>query len=251
MTGGWTLIPLAGPANRQGRIAADVIAGRDSRFRGTQGTSICQLFEAAIAQTGTSENSWKQLGDTDFDKIYLCEFARGLLSERPKCLAIKSCFASRTDGSWALGARRGRVSKRIDSFASGYQMGCTSYDLEEAELLRSPFGSAPKASELCGHGRSRRPAATRCAIGILSTTFLLDVRIHWLAVDRFRGHSNLPCRNSALAWRQAPRDREILVFCRSGQRAYYATRSSCRMGSKPAISRAACCHDLRVIFLLI
>ena len=52
MTGDWTLIPLAGPANRQGRIAADVIAGRDSKFRGTQGTSICKLFGATIAQSG-------------------------------------------------------------------------------------------------------------------------------------------------------------------------------------------------------
>ena len=57
VTGQWTLIPLAGPANRQGRIAADVIAGRDSRYRGTQGTSICQIFEAAIGQSGVSEKT--------------------------------------------------------------------------------------------------------------------------------------------------------------------------------------------------
>ena len=55
VTGQWSLVALAGPANRQGRIAAEVIAGRDARFRGTQGTSICQIFEAAIAQTGASE----------------------------------------------------------------------------------------------------------------------------------------------------------------------------------------------------
>ena len=57
VTGEWTLIPLAGPANRQGRIAADVIAGRKSKFRGTQGTSICKLFGATIAQTGVSEKT--------------------------------------------------------------------------------------------------------------------------------------------------------------------------------------------------
>ena len=55
VTGQWTLIPLAGPANRQGRIAADVIAGRQSHYRGTQGTWICQVFEGAIASTGASE----------------------------------------------------------------------------------------------------------------------------------------------------------------------------------------------------
>ena len=67
----WGLIPLAGPANRQGRIVADVNAGRDARFRGTQGTSICKLFDAAIAQTGVSEKQLIAFGDTDFDKIYL------------------------------------------------------------------------------------------------------------------------------------------------------------------------------------
>ncbi|HUV12328.1 MAG TPA: FAD-dependent oxidoreductase, partial [Acidobacteriota bacterium] len=71
VTGQWTLIPLAGPANRQGRIVADVIAGRDSRYRGTQGTSICKLFEAAIAQTGASEKLLTRLGETDFEKVYL------------------------------------------------------------------------------------------------------------------------------------------------------------------------------------
>ena len=61
VTGGWSLIALAGPANRQARIAADVIAGRDSRFRGTQGTSIVELFGSAVAWTGASEktlNAW-------------------------------------------------------------------------------------------------------------------------------------------------------------------------------------------------
>ena len=65
------IVILAGPANRQSRIAADVIAGRDSRYRGTQGTSICRIFEGAIAQTGVSKKVLMQLGDQDFEKIYL------------------------------------------------------------------------------------------------------------------------------------------------------------------------------------
>ena len=71
VTGQWTLIPLAGPANRQGRIAADVIAGRDSRYRGTQGTSICKIFEGEIGQTGPSEKVLKQAGITDIEKVYI------------------------------------------------------------------------------------------------------------------------------------------------------------------------------------
>ena len=69
VTGQWSLIPMAGPANRQGRIAADVIAGRGSRYRGTQGTSIIGLFGAAIAWTGTSEKMLNKIGDMDYEKI--------------------------------------------------------------------------------------------------------------------------------------------------------------------------------------
>ena len=71
VTGEWSLVALAGPANRQGRIAADVIAGRDSRFRGTQGTSIIGFFDGAVAWTGVSEKTLKRLGDKDYEKTYL------------------------------------------------------------------------------------------------------------------------------------------------------------------------------------
>ena len=118
VTGQWTLIPLAGPANRQGRIAADVIAGRDSRFRGTQGTSICQIFEAAIAQTGASEKLLTQLGQTDFEKIYLYPNSHAGYYPGAKTLAIKVLF-QKSDGR-LLGAQvlgEDGVPKRIDSFA--------------------------------------------------------------------------------------------------------------------------------------
>ncbi len=97
VTGRWSLVALAGPANRQGRIAADVIAGRDSRFRGTQGTSICKIFEAAIAQTGASEKTLNQLGDTDFDKIYLYPNSHAGYYPGAKMLAIKVLFR-KSDG---------------------------------------------------------------------------------------------------------------------------------------------------------
>jgi NADPH-dependent 2,4-dienoyl-CoA reductase/sulfur reductase-like enzyme len=71
VTGEWSLVALAGPANRQGRIAADVIAGRDSRFRGSQGTAIIGLSGAAAAWIGASEKTLERMGDKDYEKIYL------------------------------------------------------------------------------------------------------------------------------------------------------------------------------------
>ena len=73
VTGQWSLVALAGPANRQGRIAADVIAGRNSKYRGTQGTAIIGLFGAAAAWTGVSEKTLIRKGDTDYDKIYFTQ----------------------------------------------------------------------------------------------------------------------------------------------------------------------------------
>ncbi len=152
VTGQWTLVALAGPANRQGRIAADVIAGRDSRYRGTQGTSICQIFEAAIAQTGVTEKTLNQLGETDFEKIYLYPNSHAGYYPNAKMLAIKVLFR-KSDGR-LLGAQvlgEDGVPKRIDSFAMAIQMGCTIYDLEESELCYAPpFGSAKDPVNFAG-----------------------------------------------------------------------------------------------------
>ena len=103
VTGQWSLVALAGPANRQGRIAAEVIAGRDARFRGTQGTSICQIFEAAIAQTGASEKVLSQLGDKDFEKIYLYPNSHAGYYPGAKYIAMKVIFRKSDE---RLSARR-------------------------------------------------------------------------------------------------------------------------------------------------
>jgi NADPH-dependent 2,4-dienoyl-CoA reductase/sulfur reductase-like enzyme len=152
VTGQWTLIPLAGPANRQGRIAADVIAGRDSRYRGTQGTSICKIFEGEIGQTGPSEKVLRQLGETDFEKLYLYQNSHAGYFPGAKMMAIKVLFRKK-DGR-LLGAQvlaEDGVAKRIDAFAMAIQMKATVYDLEEAELCYAPpFGSAKDPVNFAG-----------------------------------------------------------------------------------------------------
>ena len=139
VTGEWTLIPLAGPANRQGRIAADVIAGRDSRYRGTQGTSICLVFGAAVASTGVNEKQLMRLGDKDYEKLYLYPNSHAGYYPGARLLAIKVLFR-KSDGR-LLGAQvlgQDGVAKRIDAFAMAVQKGFTIYDLEESELCYAP-----------------------------------------------------------------------------------------------------------------
>ena len=237
VTGQWSLIALAGPANRQGRIAAEVIAGRDSRFRGTQGTSICQIFEAAIASTGASEKLLNQLGDTDYEKIYLYPNSHAGYYPGAKYIAMKVIFR-KSDGK-LLGAQvlgEDGVPKRIDSFAMAIQAGFTIYDLEESELCYAPpFGSAKDPVNFAGMVaadvlRGDMPLSHWTS---LDGEFLLDVRgPAELEVESVPGALNIPLDQLRARLGELPRDREILIFCRSGQRAYYATRILLQNGFK-------------------
>jgi NADPH-dependent 2,4-dienoyl-CoA reductase/sulfur reductase-like enzyme/rhodanese-related sulfurtransferase len=229
VTGQWTLIPLAGPANRQGRIAADVIAGRNSRYRGTQGTSICQIFEGVIAQTGVSEKVLVQLGDKDFEKVYLYPNSHAGYYPGAKMLAIKVLFR-KSDGR-LLGAQvlgEDGVPKRIDAFAMAIQMGCTAYDLEEAELCYAPpFGSAKDPVNFAGMIAANvlRGDMPICHWNSIDGALLLDVRNPpELDAESVPGAVNIPFPQLRSRLAELPRDREILVICRSATRAYYATR---------------------------
>jgi len=229
VTGEWSLIALAGPANRQGRIAADVIAGRDSRYRGTQGTAIIGIFGATAAWTGASEKTLQRLGHADYEKIYLYPNSHAGYYPGAKPIAMKVLFRKsdgRLLGAQALG--EDNVDKRISALALAIQMGATIYDLEEAELCYAPqFGSAKDPVNFAGMVaadvlRGDMPLAHWAAA---DEAFILDVREPVeLAVERAAGAVNIPLGQLRARLGDLPRDREILVTCRSGQRAYLATR---------------------------
>ena len=152
VTGEWTLIPLAGPANRQGRIAADVICeAHPSSFRGVQGTSVCGAFGLTIASTGVNEKTLKRLG-WEYEKIYLHPIHHAGYYPDAKPIDLKLLF-SKQDGR-ILGAQvvgEEGVEKRIDVIAIAIQMGATVFDLEEAELCYAPqYGSAKDPVNMAG-----------------------------------------------------------------------------------------------------
>jgi len=237
VTGEWSLVALAGPANRQGRIAADVIAGRDSRYRGTQGTSIIGFFNGAAAWTGVSEKTLKRLGDTDYEKIYLYPNSHAGYYPGARPIAMKVIFR-KSDGK-LLGAQalgEDNVDKRISALAMALQMGATIYDLEEAELCYAPqFGSAKDPVNFAGMVaadvlRSDMPISHWASS---EQGFLLDVREPVeLAVESESRAVNIPLGQLRARLDELPRDQEILVICRSGQRAYYATRMLVQNGFK-------------------
>jgi len=237
VTGEWSLIALAGPANRQGRIVADVIAGRSSRFRGTQGTSVIGIFGATIAATGANEKLLTRLGQKDFEKVYLFPNSHAGYYPGAKTIVLKVIFRKsdgRLLGAQALGLDG--VEKRIDALAMAIQMGATVYDLEEAELCYAPpFGSAKDPVNFAGMVPADvlRGDMPLCHWTSLDGGFLLDVRNPpELAVESVPGALNIPLPELRARLGELPRDREILVICRSAQRAYYATRILLQNGFK-------------------
>jgi len=237
VTGEWSLIALAGPANRQGRIAADVIAGRDSRFRGSQGTSIIGLFGAAAAWTGASEKTLTRIGDKDYEKIYLYPNSHAGYYPGAKPIAMKVLFR-KTDGR-LLGAQalgEDNVDKRISALAVALQMGATIYDLEETELCYAPqFGSAKDPVNFAGMVAADvlRGDMPLSHWKTAKAEFLLDVREPAeLAVENVPEAVHIPIGQLRARLAELPRDREIHVICRSGQRAYIVTRMLLQNGFK-------------------
>lgn len=237
VTGEWSLIALAGPANRQGRIAADVIAGRDSRYRGTQGTAIIGLFGGTAAWTGVSEKTLNRIGDTDYEKIYFYPNSHAGYYPGAKPIAIKVIF--RKSNGKLLGAQglgMDNVDKRISAIAAFMQMGATIYDLEESELCYAPqFGSAKDPVNFAGMIaadvlRGDQPISHW---NEAKSGFILDVREPIeLAVESVPGAVNIPLGQLRNRLNDLPRDKEINVICRSGQRAYLATRILLQNGFK-------------------
>ena len=239
VTGEWTLIPLAGPANRQGRIAADGICGRDSNFRGVQGTAICGIFDLAVASTGASEKSLLHAGITDYEKVYLHPANHVGYYPGAKPINLKLLFR-KSDGK-ILGAQavgEAGVDRRIDVIATAIQFGGTVFDLEESELCYAPqFGAAKDPVNFAGmiaanSLRGDQPLAAWKQL-LPDSALLVDVR----DPDEFDdghipGAVNLPLNELRSRLGELPRDRELWLYCRVGQRGYYAARILMQHGFK-------------------
>jgi NADPH-dependent 2,4-dienoyl-CoA reductase/sulfur reductase-like enzyme/rhodanese-related sulfurtransferase len=230
ITGTNMLLALAGPANRQGRIAADVIAGRDSAFRGVQGTAICGVFDLAVAQTGATEKSLRRAGITEYEKVYLHPKHHVGYYPGAQTLHLKLLFAKqdgRILGMQAVGTTD--VARKIDVVSALIQKGGTVFDLEEAELCYAPqFGAAKDALNYAGfiaanHLRGDLPLAHWDALP--EGAFLLDVRDEdEFADSHAAGAVNIPLPQLRDRLTELPRGKTLHVYCGVGQRAYYAVR---------------------------
>jgi NADPH-dependent 2,4-dienoyl-CoA reductase/sulfur reductase-like enzyme/rhodanese-related sulfurtransferase len=232
VTGEWTVIALAGPANRQGRIAADVICGRDATFRGVQGTSVCGVFGLAIATTGVNEKTLQRLG-WDYGKVYLHPGQHASYYPNVKSIALKLLFSNqdgRILGAQAVGEEG--ADKRIDVIAMALQTGATVFDLEESELCYAPqFGAAKDPVNMAGMIaanaiRGDAPLVHWQQLPDLGDRLLLDVRnVDEFSAGHVEGAVNIPLPQLRDRMHELKPDREIWAYCQVGQRGYYATRA--------------------------
>ncbi len=227
-----SLVPLAGPANRQGRIAADNIFGRDARYKDTQGTAICKVFNLVIGMTGLSEKAAKRAG-VKYEKIYIHPASHAAYYPGAAALSIKMLFDPETGkvlGAQAVGADG--VDKRIDVFAVAIRAGLTVYDLEEMELSYAPpYGSAKDPVNYAGFvaANTLRGDVRLCHVEEIlrpeSNLWLLDVNTpEEVAAGTIPGAINIPLGKLRERLGELSKDREYIVFCKVGLRGYVACR---------------------------
>ena len=231
LTGQETVLPLAGPANREGRTAAESIAGRATHFRGVQATAVVGVLGLTVASTGASEKGLRRVGVTDFGKVYLHPGHHAGYYPGARPIHLKVLFSAsdgRILGAQAVGFEG--VDKRIDVIAMAIQLGGTVHDLAAAELCYAPqFGAAKDPVNLAGMLAENvlngdMPVADWTMLGT-SNALLLDVRE---PLEFAAGHVpdaiNVPLSQLRDRYQQLPKDRDIWISCGVGQRAYYATR---------------------------
>ena len=231
VTGQETVLPLAGPANRQGRVAAESIAGRVTHFRGVQATAVVGVLGLTVASTGASEKGLRRAGVTNFEKVYLHPGHHAGYYPGARQIHLKLLFSvpdGRILGAQAVGYEG--VEKRIDVIASAIQFKGTVHDLAEAELCYAPqFGAAKDPVNLAGMLAENvlngdMPVADWLELD-RTDALLLDVR----EPEEFaHGHIpkaiNLPLSQLRSRYVELPKDRDIWVCCAVGQRAYFAAR---------------------------
>jgi NADPH-dependent 2,4-dienoyl-CoA reductase/sulfur reductase-like enzyme/rhodanese-related sulfurtransferase len=226
------LIPLAGPANRQGRIAADAIFGRSSRYRATQGTAIVKVFGLALAMTGASEKALARAGRS-FRRVYVHPTDHAAYYPGAEPMTLKLLFEpeqGRLLGAQAVGASG--VDKRIDVIATALRAELTVYDLEDAELCYAPpFGGAKDPVNMAGFVAANvlrgdvelwEPEEL-ASLG--RSQALIDVRTPGeFAAGTIPGASNLPVDELRSRLEELPKGKELLLFCQVGFRGYVAAR---------------------------
>ncbi len=233
VTGKPVLIPLAGPANRQARIAVDNIYGRKVKYRGILGTAIVKVFEVVAAITGVNEKNLNRLG-IRYEKCYLHPHSHATYYPGATQMTVKLLFSpddGRIFGAQIVG--NDGVDKRIDVFATAILSGASVEDLTHLELAYAPqFSTAKDAVNIAGYIASNiingdAPSAHWDEIESFSEDkyIVLDVRTkEEAALGKHLKAINIPLEQLRGRLHELPKDKTIYTYCTVGLRGYIATR---------------------------
>ncbi|WP_234124407.1 DsrE/DsrF/DrsH-like family protein [Clostridium hydrogenum] len=237
---GKTAIALAGPANKQGRIAADNVCGLNTSFKGTQGTSVIKVFNLTAASTGNNERTLDRL-NIAHKVIFVHPVSHASYYPGALPLSIKLIF---NDSGKILGAQAvgyDGVEKRIDVIASVIRLGGTVYDLAELELSYAPpYSSAKDPVNMAGFAAEN--VLTGKAEVITPMEFLNYNKENSIVVDvrsdieysngHVDGALNLPVDDMRNRMQELDKNKEIIVYCQVGLRGYVAQRILMQNGFK-------------------
>jgi NADPH-dependent 2,4-dienoyl-CoA reductase/sulfur reductase-like enzyme/peroxiredoxin family protein/rhodanese-related sulfurtransferase/TusA-related sulfurtransferase len=252
---GWWLIPLAGPANRQGRVAADNICGRPSVYRSTQGTAIVKVFDMTAGGTGASEKNLQRNG-IPYRKVYVHPTGHSGYYPGTAPMQIKLLFAP--DTGRVLGAQIvgfDGVDKRLDVLATAVRAGFTVYDLENLELgYAPPYGSAKDPVNMAGfvaanllRGDVRFWYAEEYPDGAAGAQ-LVDVRSRGeYETWHIPGAVNIPLPELRTRRSELDLSRPIRLYCKVGFRSYLAYRALVQLGAKDVATLAGGSTTFRYI----
>ncbi len=238
-TGTATSLALAGPASREGRVAADHIAGdKDASFPGVVGTSVVKIFDLTVAVVGMNSKTLQQAG-IPFSNviIHASNHAGYYPGAAPMAFKLLYNNEGKILGAQAVGIDG--VDKRIDVMATAIQGGMTVYDLEELELAYAPpFSSSRDPVNIIGFTaanilRGDSHVMTWDQISQLdrSKITIVDVRLpEELALGMIDGAINIPLQQIRQHVNEIPKDRPVLLYCQTGQRSYFAARILNQLG---------------------
>lgn len=232
ITGHPTNIPLAWPANRQGRLVADVINGIPAEYPGTQGTSVAKVFELTAAGTGNSERVLK-LKNIDYHAIHIHPNSHAGYYPGASPIALKLLFSSEGKilGAQAVGTEG--VEKRIDVIATAIKFGAKASDLAAIELSYAPpYSSAKDPVNMLGYTadnilNNKVEIFQWSDIEELQETssFFLDVREDFeLATGSIENSVQIPLNQLREKLGELPKDKVIYIYCQVGARGYNAAR---------------------------
>jgi NADPH-dependent 2,4-dienoyl-CoA reductase/sulfur reductase-like enzyme/rhodanese-related sulfurtransferase/TusA-related sulfurtransferase len=234
-----TGVPLAGPANKQGRIVADVIAGRNSKYNGVLGASVVKVFDLTVASVGLSEKQLK-LTEIEYEKIYVHPNNHAGYYPGAEPITLKLIFETpngRILGAQAVGGSG--TDKRIDVISTVMKFNGTVFDLEELELTYAPpYGSAKDPVNMAGFVASNilrgdMPVWHWHDVDklIAENSFFLDVRTPGeYKVGTIEGAVNISDLELRNRLEELPKDKHIYILCEVGFRGYLSTRFLSQMG---------------------